>query len=135
MAYDLRISDWGSDVFSSDLLGYSSIAVPGQPEGMRLALETFGTRSWQQSLGPAIELAQEGMEVDWYLSLMATSAAKDLTRFPASRAMFLPGGFPPAPDGGGAPVPRLKRSEEHTSELQSLMRISYAVFCLKKKTK
>src|SRR3546814_3357660 len=32
------------------------------------------------------------------------------------------------PEGGG-------RSEEHTSELQSLMRISYAVFCLKKKTK
>src|SRR3546814_5521287 len=30
---------------------------------------------------------------------------------------------------------RLQRSEEHTSELQSLMRISYAVFCLKKKTK
>src|SRR3546814_5612439 len=29
--------------------------------------------------------------------------------------------------------PRLERSEEHTSELQSLMRISYAVFCLKKK--
>src|SRR3546814_9566156 len=31
------------------------------------------------------------------------------------------------------PVPQLLRSEEHTSELQSLMRISYAVFCLKKK--
>src|SRR3546814_10882251 len=31
--------------------------------------------------------------------------------------------------------PRINRSEEHTSELQSLMRISYAVFCLKKKTK
>src|SRR3546814_3073925 len=30
-------------------------------------------------------------------------------------------------------MPRLQRSEEHTSELQSLMRISYAVFCLKKK--
>src|SRR3546814_10187344 len=30
---------------------------------------------------------------------------------------------------------RLQRSEEHTSELQSLMRISYAVFCLKKKNK
>src|SRR3546814_20413677 len=29
----------------------------------------------------------------------------------------------------------IQRSEEHTSELQSLMRISYAVFCLKKKTK
>src|SRR3546814_7642420 len=35
----------------------------------------------------------------------------------------------PAADGDGA------RSEEHTSELQSLMRISYAVFCLKKKNK
>src|SRR3546814_9829432 len=32
------------------------------------------------------------------------------------------------------PISRLSRSEEHTSELQSLMRISYAVFCLKKKT-
>src|SRR3546814_10770957 len=35
--------------------------------------------------------------------------------------------------GTGSPMP--DRSEEHTSELQSLMRISYAVFCLKKKTK
>src|SRR3546814_8122167 len=35
----------------------------------------------------------------------------------------------PLLDGNGVPV----RSEEHTSELQSLMRISYAVFCLKKK--
>src|SRR3546814_4120782 len=33
------------------------------------------------------------------------------------------------------PVIRVNRSEEHTSELQSLMRISYAVFCLKKKQK
>src|SRR3546814_2310271 len=33
-----------------------------------------------------------------------------------------------------APAPQTARSEEHTSELQSLMRSSYAVFCLKKKT-
>src|SRR3546814_4539147 len=45
-----------------------------------------------------------------------------------------------APVGGswlrptGASTARTTRSEEHTSELQSLMRISYAVFCLKKKT-
>src|SRR3546814_9011102 len=46
-----------------------------------------------------------------------------------------------APNGGftlkgrvRARSTRLLRSEEHTSELQSLMRISYAVFCLKKKT-
>src|SRR3546814_1014272 len=35
--------------------------------------------------------------------------------------------------GGGIQFPVRDRSEEHTSELQSLMRISYAVFCLKKK--
>src|SRR3546814_10006465 len=44
-----------------------------------------------------------------------------------------------APDWQMWPIPRPKdgltvRSEEHTSELQSLMRISYAVICLKKKT-
>src|SRR3546814_9992791 len=39
----------------------------------------------------------------------------------------------PAAQGEPFQVPRLMRSEEHTSELQSLMRISYAVFCLKKK--
>src|SRR3546814_2626750 len=42
------------------------------------------------------------------------------------------------PYGSGAPLPYISsenRSEEHTSELQSLMRISYAVFCLKKKNK
>src|SRR3546814_7898012 len=36
--------------------------------------------------------------------------------------------------GRSAEPDALRRSEEHTSELQSLMRISYAVFCLKKKT-
>src|SRR3546814_5599628 len=40
-----------------------------------------------------------------------------------------------APDAGWSRLSyRQARSEEHTSELQSLMRISYAVFCLKKKT-
>src|SRR3546814_5273901 len=43
----------------------------------------------------------------------------------------------PVAGQGMIPVPRfqrrIRRSEEHTSELQSLMRISYAVFCLKKK--
>src|SRR3546814_7038951 len=38
-------------------------------------------------------------------------------------------------DRDAFPARRLRRSEEHTSELQSLMRISYAVFCLKKKIK
>src|SRR3546814_18142894 len=42
--------------------------------------------------------------------------------------------WPLSGHGGGRPA-HFRRSEEHTSELQSLMRISYAVFCLKKKKK
>src|SRR3546814_9225000 len=62
---------------------------------------------------------------------LAQPPARPLQR-PARRALGRAG--EPAPDpalhrrGGGS-----SRSEEHTSELQSLMRISYAVFCLKKK--
>src|SRR3546814_6993146 len=41
----------------------------------------------------------------------------------------------PVPQRPGRRFPRTMRSEEHTSELQSLMRHSYAVFCLKKKNK
>src|SRR3546814_7597818 len=43
-----------------------------------------------------------------------------------------PSPLPGAPQWGQCSTPSV-RSEEHTSELQSLMRISYAVFCLKKK--
>src|SRR3546814_6082567 len=51
-------------------------------------------------------------------------------------AFILDHGAVPAPlDYRGYPKSVCIRSEEHTSELQSLMRISYAVFCLKKKNK
>src|SRR3546814_4794766 len=56
------------------------------------------------------------------LAIVCTSA---LTASTVSSAL--------APEASLTPKP--ERSEEHTSELQSLMRISYAVFCLKKKTK
>src|SRR3546814_7554846 len=56
----------------------------------------------------------------------------------SGRAPFPARASPPLPDRcrcrrPGRGTPRHRRSEEHTSELQSLMRISYAVFCLKKK--
>src|SRR3546814_5487679 len=55
----------------------------------------------------------------------------DLRRLPRA------GRLPPAAQRGGVRLlrPPEERSEEHTSEFQSLMRISYAVFCLKKKKK
>src|SRR3546814_7359010 len=59
---------------------------------------------------------------------------------PASRAGDVRAAVIPYPSGRGAPATSWPgqfgaRSEEHTSELQSLMRISYAVFCLKKKNR
>src|SRR3546814_3465502 len=53
---------------------------------------------------------------------------------PGSRCCRRSGCWSPGSPARGSHGGRLRRSEEHTSELQSLMRISYAVFCLKKKT-
>src|SRR3546814_8128582 len=59
----------------------------------------------------------------------------DRERFRRQRETRHAGGAQPPLTGGTNTIslPSTSRSEEHTSELQSLMRISYAVFCLKKK--
>src|SRR3546814_9994227 len=96
----MRISDWSSDVCSSDLEG----RLVGQQEvshGARCSCR----RGWR--------LARAALRADMRC-LNSTSAAR---------------GHPNPLHPGGPSL----RSEEHTSELQSLMRISYAVFCLKKK--
>src|SRR3546814_7336647 len=59
--------------------------------------------------------------------------AQRRARAPAARPRRLRGADRRAAGAGARPEGRPERSEEHTSELQSLMRISYAVFCLKKK--
>lgn len=92
---------WPAVVEDRNILGYPAMAVPGLVDGMRLLLESFGTRSWQRSLGPAIDLARRGMEIDWFLALQVANAARDLAKFPASRAVFLPDGLPPAAEAGG----------------------------------
>src|SRR3546814_3299927 len=71
-------------------------------------------------------VAEVGVVVLGYL---AQDAAHDL---PGAR--LRQAGRPLDEIGRGDRADLLARSEEHTSELQSLMRISYAVFCLKKKT-
>src|SRR3546814_9357526 len=60
---------------------------------------------------------------DGSVSLLKRWAAREIASFRRARVMAT------------YPRRRSSRSEEHTSELQSLMRISYAVFCLKKKKK
>jgi gamma-glutamyltranspeptidase/glutathione hydrolase len=100
---------WPEVAENRNVTGYTAMAVPGQPEGMRLAHETFATKPWPALLAPAVGLAEQGFEGDWWTTLVIATAAPELARFPASRAWFLPGGFPPAPEWTGA-LPRLKNA-------------------------
>jgi gamma-glutamyltranspeptidase/glutathione hydrolase len=80
-----------------NLKGYHSIAVPGQVDGMRVALEQFGTIAWADALAPAIEIADRGLPLDWYSTLNIAVGARELMEFPTTRAIYLPDGLPPVP--------------------------------------
>src|SRR3546814_5600574 len=101
----MRISDWSSDVCSSDLVRAQEVS-----EHDRACLG-------------------RGRVADRHHQVHRRRI----------RGGELVPGLAAQPGGGDAVgrqlTERVRRSEEHTSELQSLMRISYAVFCLKKKKK
>src|SRR3546814_8479686 len=112
----MRISDWSSDVCSSDLL--LCALAPTLRRGVDRSSSTR-FRAGCGLEGPQLPLRSMRSQVD-------CAALPDLRR-----AMW-----PLRPCLRPWPCPSRSselRSEEHTSELQSLMRISYAVFCLKKK--
>src|SRR3546814_4887799 len=112
----MRISDWSSDVCSSDL------------DDQRLALRLCRRRAGRHQGAPAHQSRQS--RPLWLLA--ATDARTDrLGQDPGTGPVAVEG---PRPRPRGGRDGRA-RSEEHTSELQSLMRISYAVFCLKKKNR
>src|SRR3546814_8984754 len=112
-AYEMRISDWSSDVCSSDLLPCAVDATTGKDQGddaVATNVRINGQRLWDSLM----EMAKIGATEKGGNCRLALS---DLDR--EARDLFVRW--------------CKERSEEHTSELQSLMRISYAVFCLKKK--
>src|SRR3546814_8692887 len=108
----MRISDWSSDVCSSDLY-------PVVSGNVSLYNETNG-----QAILPTPVIGGVGLIDD--LDRIAGTALSP------GETLVLVGETEPDPAARPARPPVL-RSEEHTSELQLLMRISYAVFCLKKK--
>src|SRR3546814_2402358 len=83
---------------------------------------------------PSLEINPEHPLLKRYVAEADASAADDLGWLLLEQAQLTAGAALDDAAGFVARVNRL-RSEEHTSELQSLMRISYAVFCLNKKTK
>src|SRR3546814_6965062 len=113
-AYEMRISDWSSDVCSSDLAPFRSRTAKPPQSGER-GSRFFRRKNWgdRSSLTGTVT------------RLHARSSTTD-------ESSYRPGTSLLDSDWRCAGCERSDRSEEHTSELQSLMRISYAVFCLKK---
>jgi gamma-glutamyltranspeptidase / glutathione hydrolase len=87
--------------------GPLSIAIPGHVDGMALALARFGTMAFRDVMQEAISLAEEGVAVDWYLTLKVATMARELSRYPVTRDIWLPGGLPPVTPAG-APLVRLE---------------------------
>ncbi|MBT2145270.1 MULTISPECIES: gamma-glutamyltransferase [unclassified Rhodanobacter] len=86
----------GSPNRDSALKGPLSAGIPGQPAGLVLIAKRYGRLSLQQSLAPAIRIARDGFEPDARLRGAIASMQKDLARWPASAAKYLPNGKPPA---------------------------------------
>src|SRR3546814_10088637 len=123
-AVELRISDWSSDVCSSDLGGVRADGLLPGFHGCHLSAILGHSDRLDRIFGAARALAD----------------ARAVRYFPeAARSRgSTPGKLVHAPHRTlfwSIQCVVRARSEEHTSELQSLMRISYAVFCLKKKKK
>src|SRR3546814_5685657 len=106
-AYEMRISDWSSDVCSSDLWAV--------PRALPCPLCGLRRRWWRCRLRHGFRHDRAGRGRRGFRFIVKDAGQGRW--FLRHHAISLIG----------------LRSEEHTSELQSLMRISYAVFCLKKK--
>src|SRR3546814_2474556 len=127
-AYELRISDWSSDVCSSDLYDMALRIVPAQIERLEVEIDAMNA-----ALAPLTSfILPGGTEAAARLHLARAVARR------AERAAVAAGATRDLNPLAIAYLNRLSdplfRSEEHTSELQSLMRISYDVLCVKKTT-
>src|SRR3546814_1283947 len=124
----MRISDWSSDVCSSDL---------ARRHAHLRARRDAGGRADRPRLSDQFDAAG-GL---WLLQPLYRRGARyraAVRRVPIDPAPIYSGAVADRRRSRHAAAQRraqFRRSEEHTSELQSLMRISYAVFCLKKKKK
>src|SRR3546814_8568574 len=125
-AYEMRISDWSSDVCSSDLRHGPVLVRDGGPCGHRPS--GLDHRILYRHQLPSGPLHRQGVgDGTWH---QCDPGSGDQPGIHGAAHLCHRGGGRCRLSARG----RDRRSEEPTSELQSLMRISYAVFCLKNKT-
>src|SRR3546814_9995979 len=136
----MRISDWSSDVCSSDLLTIDDEGTPTQhnvliEDGIlkgyiqdRLNARLMGVAPTGNGRRESYAHAPMPRMTNTFMLGGSDDPGEILSR--AKKGIFAK-----SFGGGQVDITSGKRAEEHTSELQSLMRISYAVFCLKKKKK
>src|SRR3546814_1626893 len=122
-AYEVRISDWSSDVCSSDLR-----TTTGEIEALGFMNALLAVQAYRQALeidpDNAIITDDDRFTIVCDSKYVISTYEDHLTTWIRNKWRK---------STRGAIAHQVIRSEEHTSELQSLMRISYAVFCLKKK--
>src|SRR3546814_3863178 len=127
-AYEMRISDWSSDVCSSDL----------EPDRRPYVIGTQARNAKDQRHPPdkGAKNEQQDDQAHHFDQYRRDRADRLRHRSGDRRTQDIEGGDRRRRRRARRlSARRSDRSEEHTSELQSLMRTSYAVFCLKKKTK
>src|SRR3546814_3098048 len=127
----MRISDWSSDVCSSDLAvaaGVERRVVRFEPFGDVVGVEQRNLGGAAQAVGAHQGDVHPADRQDARAAVGGGGDHADRRSRALTLVRFADISLSRRRERGGT-----RRSEEHTSELQSLMRISYAVFCLKKK--
>jgi gamma-glutamyltranspeptidase/glutathione hydrolase len=86
--------DWPAVVGAANVLGPRAVGVPGTVATLLLAHERWGVLPRADVLAPAIALAADGFEINWFLAALIASNARGLGRDPGCAEVFLRGGLP-----------------------------------------
>ncbi|MGB9402411.1 MAG: gamma-glutamyltransferase [Candidatus Acidiferrales bacterium] len=89
---DMYMRPDGSFDPEASIVGYRSVGVPGTVAGLALAVRTYGKLTLKQVMQPAIRLADQGFPVSEKLAASLREAAPSLSRFSASKKIFLKDG-------------------------------------------
>lgn len=92
------VESWrGIEPLDSGAINLRVVAIPGEVAGLLEAHERYGQLPLAQVMEPAIQLAENGFPINQILANMIEASVDKLSQFPATAALYLPGGEPVAP--------------------------------------